>query len=189
MTPPSFTSGELADRFGLELRGDAGLRIDGVATLARAEAGQLAFLANSRYRAQLAPQPDAAAEPAAPHARHILLVEDNGDARAMTSELLAMLGHVVRQHIAATRTTASHASECTAVGVDPHGVGTAMEFALGCAPFAAPGQLQAFGLVVTHRLGEIAAVEPHYSASFAATLLRSRVMPSKYFATALRGYR
>ena len=47
------------------------------------------------YRAQLAPQPDAAAEPAAPHARHILLVEDNGDARAMTSELLAMLGHVV----------------------------------------------------------------------------------------------
>ena len=54
MTPPSFTSGELADRFGLELRGDAGLRIDGVATLARAEAGQLAFLANSRYRAQLA---------------------------------------------------------------------------------------------------------------------------------------
>src|SRR3990167_559282 len=29
----------------------------------------------------------------------------------------------------------------------------------------------------------------HYSASFAATLLRSRVMPSRYFATALRGYR
>ena len=54
MTPPSFTSGELADRFGLDLRGDAGLRIDGVATLARAEPGQLAFLANSRYRAQLA---------------------------------------------------------------------------------------------------------------------------------------
>ena len=53
MTPPSFTSGELADRFGLELRGDAGLVIDGVATLARAEPGQLAFLANSRYRGQL----------------------------------------------------------------------------------------------------------------------------------------
>ena len=53
MTPPSFTSGELADRFGLELRGDAGLVIEGVATLARAEPGQLAFLANSRYRGQL----------------------------------------------------------------------------------------------------------------------------------------
>ena len=53
MTPPSFTSGELADRFGLELRGDASLDIEGVATLARAEPGQLAFLANSRYRGQL----------------------------------------------------------------------------------------------------------------------------------------
>ncbi len=54
MAPPSFTSGELAARFGLELRGDADLRLDGVATLARAEPGQLAFLANSRYRSQLA---------------------------------------------------------------------------------------------------------------------------------------
>lgn len=72
---------------------------------------------------------------------------------------------------------------------DPHGVGTAMEFTLGGAPFAAPGQLQAFGLVVTHRVGEIAAVESHYSASFAETVLRSRVIPSRYFATDLRGYR
>ncbi len=54
MNPASFTSGDLAARFGLELRGDADLRIEGVATLARAEPGQLAFLANSRYRAQLA---------------------------------------------------------------------------------------------------------------------------------------
>jgi len=53
MTSPSFTAGELAERFGLELRGDADLRIHGVATLARADAGQLAFLANTRYRAQL----------------------------------------------------------------------------------------------------------------------------------------
>ena len=44
-----------------------------------------------QYRAQLPPQPDAAA----PAARHILLVEDNADARAMTGELLVMLGHVV----------------------------------------------------------------------------------------------
>ena len=54
MTSPSFTAGELAERFGLELRGDTDLRIHGVATLARADAGQLAFLANTRYRAQLA---------------------------------------------------------------------------------------------------------------------------------------
>ena len=44
-----------------------------------------------QYRAQLAPQP-----PALPGARSILLVEDNADARAMTSELLAMLGHTVQ---------------------------------------------------------------------------------------------
>ncbi|MEG1115204.1 MAG: response regulator, partial [Janthinobacterium sp.] len=43
-----------------------------------------------QYRAQLAPQP-----PALPGARSILLVEDNADARAMTSELLVMLGHTV----------------------------------------------------------------------------------------------
>ncbi|MGK5073160.1 PAS domain-containing protein [Janthinobacterium sp. ZB1P44] len=44
-----------------------------------------------RYRAQLAPQ----TAPTLPQGRHILLVEDNADARAMTSELLAMLGHTV----------------------------------------------------------------------------------------------
>jgi UDP-3-O-[3-hydroxymyristoyl] glucosamine N-acyltransferase len=54
MTTPTFSADELAERFGLTLRGDGTLRIGGVATLARAEAGQLAFLANSRYRGQLA---------------------------------------------------------------------------------------------------------------------------------------
>ncbi|HET7844801.1 MAG TPA: LpxD N-terminal domain-containing protein, partial [Xanthomonadales bacterium] len=46
--------GELASRFGLELRGDASKSIDGVATLARANGTQLAFLANPQYRVQLA---------------------------------------------------------------------------------------------------------------------------------------
>ncbi|MFT3669011.1 MAG: UDP-3-O-(3-hydroxymyristoyl)glucosamine N-acyltransferase [Pseudoxanthomonas sp.] len=54
MTPPTHTARALADRFGLELRGDPDLAIEGVATLARAEPGQLAFLANTRYRGQLA---------------------------------------------------------------------------------------------------------------------------------------
>jgi UDP-3-O-[3-hydroxymyristoyl] glucosamine N-acyltransferase len=44
----------LAERFGLQVRGDSGRVILGVATLARAGDGQLAFLANPRYRAQLA---------------------------------------------------------------------------------------------------------------------------------------
>ncbi|HKE47295.1 MAG TPA: UDP-3-O-(3-hydroxymyristoyl)glucosamine N-acyltransferase [Rhodanobacteraceae bacterium] len=48
------TLGEIATRFGLELRGDAATPIDGVGTLADAGAGQLTFLANPKYRAQLA---------------------------------------------------------------------------------------------------------------------------------------
>ena len=46
--------GELAVRFGCELRGDPDTRIERVATLANADGGSLAFLANPRYRAQLA---------------------------------------------------------------------------------------------------------------------------------------
>ena len=53
MAETSFTARELAERFGLQLHGDGDTRISGVATLARADAGQLAFLANPRYRAQL----------------------------------------------------------------------------------------------------------------------------------------
>jgi UDP-3-O-[3-hydroxymyristoyl] glucosamine N-acyltransferase len=48
-----FSLGELAVRFGLELHGEADLRIARVATLAHAEAGALSFLANPRYRKQM----------------------------------------------------------------------------------------------------------------------------------------
>jgi UDP-3-O-[3-hydroxymyristoyl] glucosamine N-acyltransferase len=51
---PTFTASELARRFELALHGDGEVRIEGVSTLARAGRGQLAFLANSRYRSQLA---------------------------------------------------------------------------------------------------------------------------------------
>ncbi|HEU0152123.1 MAG TPA: UDP-3-O-(3-hydroxymyristoyl)glucosamine N-acyltransferase [Arenimonas sp.] len=54
MQPPRFDLAGLADRFGLELRGDGGTLIEGVGTLAGARAGQLGFLANPRYRAELA---------------------------------------------------------------------------------------------------------------------------------------
>ena len=50
----SVSLGELAVRFGCELRGDPHTRIERVGTLAQAQAGSLAFLANPRYRAQLA---------------------------------------------------------------------------------------------------------------------------------------
>jgi UDP-3-O-[3-hydroxymyristoyl] glucosamine N-acyltransferase len=54
MQRASFTAAELARRFALELRGDADTRVCGVATLARAGRDELAFLANPRYRSQLA---------------------------------------------------------------------------------------------------------------------------------------
>ncbi len=46
--------GELAVRFGCELRGDPDVRVDHVATLARADSRSLAFLANPHYRQQVA---------------------------------------------------------------------------------------------------------------------------------------
>ena len=48
------SAGELAERFGLVLRGDASRLVDGVATLAGAGPTQLSFLANPKYRGQLA---------------------------------------------------------------------------------------------------------------------------------------
>ena len=48
------TLGDIAARFGIELRGDPATPIRGVATLANATSGELSFLANPRYRAQLA---------------------------------------------------------------------------------------------------------------------------------------
>ena len=48
-----FSLGELAVRFGLELRGEPSLRVSRVATLSRADAGSVSFLANPRYRKQL----------------------------------------------------------------------------------------------------------------------------------------
>ena len=44
---------ELAQRFGLDLRGDGAARVSGVATLEKAGPAQLAFLANPLYRKQL----------------------------------------------------------------------------------------------------------------------------------------
>ncbi|WP_305805824.1 UDP-3-O-(3-hydroxymyristoyl)glucosamine N-acyltransferase [Stenotrophomonas sp. YIM B06876] len=54
MNTPTHTAQELAERFGLQLRGDGSTAIHGVATLAHAGPGQLTFLANPRYRVQLA---------------------------------------------------------------------------------------------------------------------------------------
>ena len=49
----SFALGELAVRFGCELRGDPNQRVSRVATLSGAGSGDLGFLANPQYRTQL----------------------------------------------------------------------------------------------------------------------------------------
>jgi UDP-3-O-[3-hydroxymyristoyl] glucosamine N-acyltransferase len=54
VAPSSYSAAELAERFGLELRGDGAVRVHGVGTLARGQPGELAFLANSKYRNHLA---------------------------------------------------------------------------------------------------------------------------------------
>jgi len=52
--------GELAVRFGCELRGDPGVQVDHVSTLTHADSRSLAFVANPRYRQQLKTTPAAA---------------------------------------------------------------------------------------------------------------------------------
>ncbi|UNK49396.1 UDP-3-O-(3-hydroxymyristoyl)glucosamine N-acyltransferase [Lysobacter sp. S4-A87] len=54
MHSPSFSAAELAQRFALQLQGDGAARVEGVGTLAKAGPQQLAFLANPKYRSQLA---------------------------------------------------------------------------------------------------------------------------------------
>ncbi len=49
-----YTLAELADRFGLGFTGEAGKILTGIATLAEADAGEIAFLANRKYLPQLA---------------------------------------------------------------------------------------------------------------------------------------
>ncbi len=49
----SWTLGELAQALGVKFQGDSSLEISGLATLANAKPGQISFLANPLYRAQL----------------------------------------------------------------------------------------------------------------------------------------
>jgi UDP-3-O-[3-hydroxymyristoyl] glucosamine N-acyltransferase len=48
------TLGELAERYGLEVRGDAAVTVDGICTLAPGRPGALSFLGSTKYKAQLA---------------------------------------------------------------------------------------------------------------------------------------
>lgn len=73
----SHSARDLAERFSLGLHGDGATQIAGVGTLARAEPHQLAFLANPKYRSQLA----------ASRAGVVVMREDDADGYAGTALL------------------------------------------------------------------------------------------------------
>ncbi|QSX77242.1 UDP-3-O-(3-hydroxymyristoyl)glucosamine N-acyltransferase [Agrilutibacter solisilvae] len=93
MERPDYSAADLARQFGLDLQGDGAVRVHGVGTLARAQAGQLAFLANSKYRSQLADSRASVvvlgADDAAAHAGTALVARDPYAAFARISALFA----------------------------------------------------------------------------------------------------
>ena len=88
-----YSLANLAQRFALELRGDGSRTIDGVATLTAATPSQLGFLANPRYRGELAASKAAAvvlrAEDAAAFAGTVLIAKDPYVAFAKVAALFA----------------------------------------------------------------------------------------------------
>lgn len=76
----TYSLADLAELYSLELRGDGTLRIDGVATLAHALPSHLGFLANPRYRNELAASRAGAvivrASDAGDHAGNLLIAKD-----------------------------------------------------------------------------------------------------------------
>ncbi len=88
-----YSLANLAQRFTLELRGDGTRTIDGVATLVAATPSQLGFLANPRYRNELAASQAGAiilrAEDAAVFAGTVLIAKDPYVAFAKVAALFA----------------------------------------------------------------------------------------------------
>ena len=89
--------GELAVRFGCELRGDPDTLVDHVATLAGAGAGSVSFLANPRYKSQLA------------QTRATVVVLDKASAEACpTAALICANPHATYARIATVLYPRSH---------------------------------------------------------------------------------
>ena len=90
MQPATHTAAALAERFGLGLHGDGTRVVSGVGTLAGASPDRLAFLANPKYRAQLADS----------RAGIVVMREDDADGYAGTA-LIARDPYVAFAKIAA----------------------------------------------------------------------------------------
>jgi UDP-3-O-[3-hydroxymyristoyl] glucosamine N-acyltransferase len=78
--PRTYTAGDLAERFNLELYGNPNVKIKSVSVLKTAQPDQLAFLANPKYRSQLSDSHAGAVVLAAEYrneVRHCALVSKN----------------------------------------------------------------------------------------------------------------
>ncbi len=73
MTQPMYSLADFVERFGGSVLGDADTRIAQVATLERAQRGNIAFLTNAKYRSQLE----------ATHASAVILGESEAEATAL----------------------------------------------------------------------------------------------------------
>ena len=142
--------GELAVRFGCELRGDPDTLVEHVATLANADRRALAFLANPRYRAQLAETRAAAV---------VLSTADAGDCRAAL--LLCANPYATYARIAALL----HPPPAFSAGVHPSAVVAA---SARIDPSAAVGAFAALGPQVS--IGARSLVGPHCVLGEGATL-------------------
>lgn len=69
-------------------------------------------------------------------------------------EVQARMGHVIREHVATTRSATGHADECAAVGIDAQAVSASVELAARGAPLAATlAEGQSLRLKIGERLG------------------------------------
>ncbi|MDQ3039602.1 MAG: UDP-3-O-(3-hydroxymyristoyl)glucosamine N-acyltransferase, partial [Pseudomonadota bacterium] len=107
MIAATFTAAGLAERFGLRLAGDGEHAVTGVGTLASAQAGELSFLANKRYRNQLATT----------RASVVVLHADDAD-QCPTTALVAQDPYVAFARIAAL----FEARQASVAGIHPSAV-------------------------------------------------------------------
>jgi UDP-3-O-[3-hydroxymyristoyl] glucosamine N-acyltransferase len=120
--------GELAVRFGCELRGDPDTHVDHVATLAHADSRSLAFLANPRYRQQLAATQAAA-----------VVLDEASAAHCATGALVCKNPHATYARIAAVL----HPLPAATPGVHPSAViapGARIDATASVGPLSVVGQ-------------------------------------------------
>jgi UDP-3-O-[3-hydroxymyristoyl] glucosamine N-acyltransferase len=135
-----FSLGELAVRFGLELKGAPDVRVSHVATLAQATEGSLSFLANSHYRRSLR----------VTRASAVILAPDEAQGCPVAA-LMTPNPYLMYAHIASL----FHPEALVAPGIDPSAV------VASSARIAASAQVGPLAVIEEHvELGERVQIGP-----------------------------